>query len=57
MEEFENKLVALFNAEQLPLEAKRYVVLAFFRNVEDAYQRAKSAEKSKEVKKEDEQMS
>lgn len=47
MEEFEKNLVELFNSTPLPLEAKRYVVLAFYRNVEDAY-RAKIAEKNKE---------
>lgn len=41
MEEFEIALTELFNNTQLPFEAKRYVVLKFARDVEDAYQNAK----------------
>ena len=41
MEELENALVELFNASPIPFEAKRYVVLKFARDVEDAYQHAK----------------
>ena len=41
MEEFENALVQLFNDTLLPFEAKRYVVLKFARDVEDAFQNAK----------------
>ena len=38
MTELEEKLVQLFNETALPFEAKRYVVLSFFRNIEDVYQ-------------------
>lgn len=38
MNEFEEQLTQLFNNNALPFEAKRYVVLSFFRHVEDVYQ-------------------
>ena len=41
MEELENALVEVFNNSGLPFEAKRYVVLAFFRNVEENYRNLK----------------
>ena len=48
MEEFENALVEIFNATTLPFEAKRYVVLKFARDVEDAYQNAKKQIKERQ---------
>lgn len=54
MEEFENELVAVFNKSALPLEAKRYVVLSFCRNVENTYQIAKlNSMKKEEIVSED----
>lgn len=38
MEEFRNQLVALINANQLPFEAKFYVLKDVYRDVWDAYQ-------------------
>ena len=54
MTEFEKNLVELYNNAPLPFEAKRYVVLTFFRNVEESYQMAlkKEEEKEEEVKQE-----
>ena len=40
MENFEKELCDIFNNSQLPLEAKRYVVVKFARDVEDAYRKA-----------------
>ena len=52
MEDFEKSLIDLFNANTLPFEAKRYVVLKFVRDVEDTYQSA--MKKLKEEQKEGE---
>lgn len=41
MEEFEKQLVDLFNKYPLPYDAKRYVVINFYRNVEDTYKSLK----------------
>lgn len=53
MTEFEENLARLFNDTLLPFEAKRYVVLAFFRNVEDAYQQQIKLNKEKSQKQEE----
>lgn len=53
MTEFEEKLVQLFNNVSLPFEAKRYVVLSFFRTVEDLYIQQK--QNIKQVKPESEE--
>ena len=47
MSEFEEKLVQLFNETPLSFEAKRYVVVSFFRNIEDIYMQ-KRAEMKKQ---------
>lgn len=47
MTEFEENLAHIFNETALPFEAKRYVVLSFFRNVEDAYQQQIKLNKEK----------
>ena len=42
LENFENELVEVFNKyQQIPFEAKRYVVLKFSNDVEIAYQKEK----------------
>lgn len=47
MEEFEQALTDLFNQTALPFEAKRYVVLTFWHNVEEQYCRLKEQAKAK----------
>jgi len=41
MEELERQLTEVFNNCNLPYEAKRYVVLTFWHNVEDKYRMLK----------------
>ena len=55
MTEFEENLTQLFNETALPFEAKRYVVLSFFRNIEDLYQQQIKQSKEKPTKEEGEE--
>ena len=52
MKDFEDQLVKIFNACPLPFEAKRYVVVKFFTDVENTYRQF--LEKSLERKEEEE---
>ena len=47
MEELERQLTEVFNNYNLPFEAKRYVVLTFWHNVEDKYRALKEQAKIK----------
>ena len=53
MTELEQNLTRLFNETALPFEAKRYVVLAFFRNIEDVYQQQIKLNNEKNQKQEE----
>ena len=50
MEDFENKIVDLFNSTPLPFEAKRYVMLKVMRDIEDTYAFEKKKKMEEEVK-------